>query len=188
MQRHLVLKHGLRKGSPYGGPASDQSPGQSEAGSVSTAENMSSDRQEPGRAIDLQEMNDGMDGHIQPTPQQGLALLPDHGQSHRNSGDYTYQTPPSYERTSIFSAPSHDRTAAVSSVPPEFPDGFDIGSFPIQQANDAARMEWLFDMQPELASGVVPGQPTSHAVQPLQSVCSTVTSHIGPNIKWLTHI
>jgi hypothetical protein len=120
-------------------------------------------------------MNDSMDGHIiLPNQQQSLGLAPGQGQSNRHSGGYTHQTPPSYERAPILSAPSNDRTAALSSAQPEGPDGFDIGDFSIQPANATPRMDWLFQFQPEFPSGVVPGQPTPPSVQPLQPVCTTL--------------
>lgn len=175
----MILKHGLRRSSPNGGTASDRSPAQSETGSNSTTENIPSERLELDRAINLQEMDDSMDGPILPNQQQSLGFLPDQGQSNRHSGSYTHQTPPSYERAPILSAPSNDCTAALSSAPS---DGFDIGSFSIQPANDTPRMDWLFQFQPEFSSGVVLGQPpTSTSFQPLQRVCTTVPSPFSTN-------
>ncbi|KAH8703798.1 fungal-specific transcription factor domain-containing protein [Talaromyces proteolyticus] len=173
LQRHLILKHGIRKSSPNHGTASDKSPGQSDAGSNSTAEHISSERQDPDHNMSVQEMNDSMDHHIQPNQQQNLALVPDQGQSSHHSGGCSYQTPPSYERAPILSVPSIGRTTALPSAPPECPDGFDIGNFSIQSANATPHMDWLFQLQPEFPSGVVPGQPNAHTVQPLQPAIPT---------------
>lgn len=178
----MILKHGLRRSSPNGGTASDRSPAQSDAGSNSTADNIPSESLELDRAISLQEMNDSMDGHTLPNQQQNLGFLPDQGQSSHHSGDYTHQTPPGYERGSIISASSNDRTTALSSTTPECQDCFDIGNFSIQPSNPA-RMDWLFQFQPEFSSGVVPGQPpTSTSVQPIQPVWTTIPSHFSTRI------